>query len=192
MNAPRPASPDTSETCAGSPKTISASAAMRAIMSRTPSRSPTDASAPIRERSSPGRPIAVWPSLSDSAAITARSWAAGTSTRRIAVHFCPAFEVISRCTSRTNRSNSGVPGPASGPRIAAFRLSASIVKRTEFSTIALWVRSLRPVWAEPVKVTTSCPVTWSSRSPTPPQTSCSAPSGRMPRSMIRRTTSSVR
>ena len=36
----------------------------------------------------------------------------------------------------TKRSNSGVPGPASGPRIAALRLSASMVKRVEFSTIA--------------------------------------------------------
>ena len=76
-------------------------------------------------------------------------------TRRMAVHFWPAFAVISRATSRTKRSNSGVPGPASGPRIAAFRLSASMVKRTEFSTIAGWLRSFRPVSAEPVKVTTS-------------------------------------
>ena len=46
---------------------------------------------------------------------------------------------------------------------------------------------MRPVQAEPVKVTTSWPVTWSSRSPTEPEISCSAPSGRMPDSTIRRT-----
>ena len=118
--------------------------------------------------------------------------ARGAITRRMAVHFCPAFTVISRATSLTKRSNSGVPGPASGPRIAALRLSASIVKRVEFSTIAAPERSLRPVQAEPVKVTTSCPVTWSSRSPVEPAISWIAPSGRMPLSTMRRTTSSVR
>jgi hypothetical protein len=40
---------------------------------------------------------------------------------RIAVHFWPALTVISRATSRTNRSNSGVPGFASGPRMHEFR-----------------------------------------------------------------------
>ena len=50
----------------------------------------------------------------------------------------------------------------------------------EFSTIAGCERSLRPVQAEPVKVTTSWPVTWSSRSPTEPAMSWMAPSGRMP------------
>ena len=62
--------------------------------------------------------------------------ARGAMTRRMAVHFWPAFTVISRATSLTKRSNSGVPGAASGPRIAALRLSASMVKRMEFSTIA--------------------------------------------------------
>jgi hypothetical protein len=54
----------------------------------------------------------------------------GTRIRRIAVHFCPALAVISRWTSFRNRSNSGVPGTASGPRIVAFRLSCSATKRT--------------------------------------------------------------
>ena len=35
----------------------------------------------------------------------------------VAVHFCPAFTVISRTTSLMNSSNSGVPGAASGPSI---------------------------------------------------------------------------
>ena len=77
----------------------------------------------------------------------------------MAVHFCPAFPVISRATSLMNRSNSGVSGPASAPRMAAFRLSASMVKRVELATSAGCVRSRAPVSAEPVKVTTSCPVT---------------------------------
>ena len=50
--------------------------------------------------------------------------------RRMAVHFWPALTVISRATSLTNRSNSGVPGAASGPRIEALRLSRSATKRT--------------------------------------------------------------
>ena len=41
--------------------------------------------------------------------MTAPSCAAGTMTRRIAVHFCPAFTVISRATSLMKMSNSGVP-----------------------------------------------------------------------------------
>lgn len=75
------------------------------------------------------------------------------------MHFCPALTVISRTTSFTKRSNSGVPATASGPSTEAFSKSASMVKRTEFSTIAFEVFSIRPVEAEPVKVTTSCPVT---------------------------------
>ena len=43
-----------------------------------------------------------------------------------------------------------------------------------------WVRSLSAVEAEPVKLTTSWPVRWSNRSPTPPTISCTAPVGRTP------------
>ena len=52
-----------------------------------------------------------------------RDAAAGAMARRIAVHFCPALTVISVATSLTNRSNSGVPGAASGPSSEALRLS---------------------------------------------------------------------
>jgi hypothetical protein len=37
---------------------------------------------------------------------------AGASTRRIAVHFCPAFSVISRATSLTKASKAVVAGAA--------------------------------------------------------------------------------
>lgn len=48
----------------------------------------------------------------------------------MAVHFCPALTVISVTRVCVNRSNSGVPGVASGPRTAQFRESASALKRT--------------------------------------------------------------
>ena len=75
--------------------------------------------------------------------------------RRMAVHFCPALTVISRATSLTNRSNSGVPGAASGPRIEALRLSRSAMKRTLSRAMTGWVWSFIAVCAEPVKLTTS-------------------------------------
>jgi hypothetical protein len=78
--------------------------------------------------------------------------------RRMAVHFCPALTVISRTTSFTNRSNSGVPGAASGPRTEAFRLSRSAMKRTDSRAITGCDWSFIAVAAEPVKLTTSCSV----------------------------------
>ena len=42
----------------------------------------------------------------------------------MAVHFCPALVVISLRTSLMNRSNSGVPGVESKPRIEQFKESA--------------------------------------------------------------------
>ena len=63
----------------------------------------------------------------------------------MAVHFCPALTVISRTTSRTNRSSSGVPAVASGPRIEELSESVSEVKRTEFVAldINLFAESVR-------------------------------------------------
>ena len=78
--------------------------------------------------------------------------------RRMAVHFCPAFTVISVATSLTNRSNSGVPGAASGPSTEALRLSCSATKRTDSRMTVGCVRSFSAVDAEPVKLTTSWPV----------------------------------
>ncbi len=91
-----------------------------------------------------------------------------------------------------NRSNSGVPGTASGPSTIAFRLSASMLKGTLSSMMRSWRFSMRPVLALPVKVTTSWLITWSSRSPALPTISCSAPSGRIPLAMMSFTIASVR
>ena len=100
------------------------------------------------------------PSLIDarrcfSASITSFTILRGTMVRRIAVHFCPALAVISRATSLIKSSNSGLSGVASGPRMEQLSESASMLKRTEFSTIAGCDFSIFPVPAEPVKVTTS-------------------------------------
>ena len=110
----------------------------------------------------------------------------------MAVHFCPALTVISRTTSRTNSSSSGVPATASGPRIEELSESVSAVKRTACALTAGCWRSLSAVEAEPVKDTASWQVRCSNRSPTPPQISCTAPSGSRPDSMMRRNTRSVR
>ena len=49
----------------------------------------------------------------------------------MAVHFWPALTVISVTSCCTYRSNSGVPGSASGPRIEQFSESASALNRTD-------------------------------------------------------------
>ncbi len=96
----------------------------------------------------------------------------------MAVHFCPAFCVMSRSTSFTKNSQVSDPGAASGPSTAALRLSASTFTRTEWRITAGRARIFWPVSLEPVKATTSWGPRWSSRSPTPPTSSDSAPSGR--------------
>ncbi|MFO0758669.1 MAG: hypothetical protein U0359_19400 [Byssovorax sp.] len=50
------------------------------------------------------------------------------------------------------------PGAASGPRTAAFRLSASTLTRTERPAMFGMVREGSPVSLDPVKASTSCPV----------------------------------
>ena len=74
---------------------------------------------------------------------------------RTAVHFCPAFTVISLATDFMNTSNSGLSGVASSPKIIAFKLSASILKGTASSNNLGCAFNIFPVCAEPVKVTTS-------------------------------------
>jgi len=139
-----------------------------------------------------GSPTTTSAAAARSASSTSATRAAGTIAFLMAVHFCPALTVISRITSRTNSSSSGVPAAASGPRIEEFSESVSAVKRTELAvTIGCW-RSLSAVAAEPVKDTTSWQVRCSNRSPTPPQISCTAPAGRIAASTIRRNTRSVR
>ena len=108
--------------------------------------------------------------------------------RRIAVHFCPAFVVISRCTSVINSSNSTLSGLTSGPRIEPFRLSCSAVKRTPFFKILGVLRSANAVEALPVKLTKSWQSNISRRSPVLPIINWMAPRGKSPLSSIKRTT----
>ena len=112
--------------------------------------------------------------------------------RRIAVHFCPAFTVISRTTSFTNKSNSSSSGVTSGAKIAQLSESASALNGMLFFTRLALTRSLAAVSAEPVKVTTSVTSKRSNKSPVPPMTNCKAPLGKMPDSSIIRTSASVR
>ena len=72
----------------------------------------------MRTCSSRGSPTTTLASAALIACAAASACAAGTIALRIAVHFCPAFAVISRTTSRTNASNSGWPGAASRPEHA--------------------------------------------------------------------------
>ncbi len=108
------------------------------------------------------------------------------------MHFCPALTVISATRPLTYRSNSGVPGAASGPRIDRFSESASPVNRTRAPTSTGCVRSLAAVDAEPVNATLSCSVRWSNRSPMPPATNCTEPSGSRPEATISSTSFAVR
>jgi hypothetical protein len=72
--------------------------------------------------------------LAASASATASALSAGAKMRRMAVHFWPAFTVISRTTSRTKASKAAVPGAASGASSAALRLSASMLTGTLLAT----------------------------------------------------------
>ena len=102
---------------------------------RTSRRCVSPTTGPIRTVSSCGLPIFTFERRSPRASMTASTWALGAIARRIAVHFWPALAVISFATSFTNRSNSGVPGPASGARIAALSESRSAIKRTDSRAI---------------------------------------------------------
>src|SRR6266436_3063527 len=107
------------------------SAPSLATPSRTSASCAPVASGPMRASSSAGLPTrtAFRPSARSSRTVAA--WAAGTSTRRIAVHFWPAFCVMSRSTSFRKVSYMSPPGSASGPSTAAFKLSASTLTRAE-------------------------------------------------------------
>jgi hypothetical protein len=98
----------------------------------------------------------------------------------MAVHFWPAFWVMSRSTSFRKKSYVSDPGAASGPRMAALRLSASTLTRTEWRITLAIDRILTPVSPEPVKATTSCGPRCSRTSPALPTRSESAPSGSTP------------
>ena len=88
-------------------------------------------------------------------ATTSSTRALGTMARRMLVHFWPALTVISVTSDLTKASNSGVPGTASGPRMAAFSESVSEVNRMPAWTTLSWDLSSIAVEAEPVKETRS-------------------------------------
>ena len=192
MNAPRSASASTTSQWSGSPCTSSADARSAWTALRTSSRWSRLASAPIRTPSLVGLPTVIFASRATSASTTASAMAAGTMTRRIAVHFCPALTVISVTTPLTNRSSSGSSTVTSGPRIEQLSESASTPSRTPpCSTFGCW-RRWAPVAAEPVKATESWGPSSSINPAGLPHSSCSEPSGSRPDSTMRRTTSSVR
>src|ERR1700704_6369560 len=113
--APRSASAPTGCALPASPYTTSASRLSLPSCSRTSRRWLKEATGPMRTLSSRGSPTTILPSALRSASMTSVTRLAGTIAFLMAVHFWPAFTVISRTTSRTNRSSSGVPAPASGP-----------------------------------------------------------------------------
>jgi len=78
---------------------------------------------------SAGLPVTTAPRCAR-ASITAPPRAAGTKTRRTAVHFLPVFWVISRTTSFRESLKASEPSAMSGPSTVAFRLSASTLTRT--------------------------------------------------------------
>jgi len=77
------------------------------------------------------------------ASATASASPAGTSARRIAVHFCPAFTVISVTSWSTVQAELGVVHGHVRPRIEQFSESASALKRTARPATTGWVRSAR-------------------------------------------------
>ena len=85
----------------------------------------------MRVSSKRGSPTRIAPSSSARSCFTDEYHSCGTSTRRMAVHFWPAFCVMSRTTSLRNSSYMSLRGSTSGPSTAAFRLSASMLIRTD-------------------------------------------------------------
>ena len=91
--------------------------------------------------------------------------------------------VMSRTKLSTNKSKAALPAVASCPKMVEFKLSASIFTRTESRAIALCVRMLAAVSAEPVKDNTSNGVNASSKPVELPHTIESAPLGKTPASI---------
>ena len=122
--------------------------------------------------------------LASRAVMALAAWsyrAAGTKTRRMAVHFCPDLTVISRATSLASSSNAA-SGAASGSSSAELTLSASMLTRTERWATAGCDRIRAAVSAEPVKDSTSNGSSASSSPAELPHTTDSAPLGKMPAS----------
>src|SRR5438270_430279 len=123
------------------PQTIAASVAKRRMPSNAAACWPRVTSGPMRVSACRGSPILVPLSFSASASATASAFPAGTKMRRIAVHFCPAFTVISRTTSRRKASKAALPGEDSGASSAALMLSASMFTGTLLATTLGWPRT---------------------------------------------------
>ena len=83
----------------------------------------------------------------------------GTNILRMAVHFCPAFDVISFLISFIKISHSGISGVTSSPSTMQFNESASILKGTYSLKMCGLDFNINPVVADPVNVITSCEVT---------------------------------
>ena len=130
-----------------------------------------------------GLPTRMAASLPAAASATAWNNCLGTSARRGAVQRWPLLIVMSRTRLSTNKSNAGVPGCASSPKIVELRLSASMLTRTESRATAAWLRMAAAVSAEPVKDSTSKGVSASSKPVELPHTMDNAPGGRMPASI---------
>ena len=114
-----------------------------------------------------------------SAICTSSTMPAGTIMRRMAVHFCPALVVTSRTTSFIKISNSAMPGRTSGASIQQFSESASMVKCIASDKIRGCDFNIRPVLADPVKVTTSCVSILPSMPLAEPHISCREPAGKI-------------
>ena len=89
----------------------------------------------------------------------------------MAVHFWPAFTVISVTTPLTKRSSSGSESATSGPRIETFNESASTCRVTPRCSTDGWLRRTPAVCADPVKATESCTSRVSSSVPALPHNS---------------------
>ena len=87
---------------------------------------------------------------------------------------------MSRAKLSTYKSNAALPGVASSPRMVTFKLSASILARTESRAIAVCDRIVVAVSAEPVNDRTSNGVSASNKPVELPQTIDSAPLGSTP------------
>ena len=157
------------------PQTIEASDAKRRMPSNAAACWPRVTTGPMRVSAARGSPTLVALSLAASASATASACAAATKMRRIAVHFCPAFTVISRTTSRTKASKAAPPARRAGRQQRRVDAVGLDVHRHALGHDIGMAAHARAVSAEPVNATTSSEPSASRRSPAPPQIRLSAP-----------------
>ena len=152
-NAPRSGFASTS--ARGSPRNVTSQSADSAAMpSSTAPRCAGFASGPMVTVAFTGSPTMTRASSAPTASSTTACISRGTRTRLMAVHFWPAFEVISRTISWQRRVNAGVPTRCPGPRMAALTLPVSRLSRAPRENAAC-ARSRSAVVADPVNATTS-------------------------------------